>query len=207
MITRLLIIALISGACWLAWLAWLPEQLPVAPVAVEIYVPPSEEDDGSRWRVVTQRMVWKEAVEDLRRRLQRYGLKAELMTRKEEVPLFVFDDARVFTTLAAASQACLAWRRRGIECDPQKQDQRYKLAIGRYYIPEYARKHEQKLQQSGLAYTLDERTIRIPVMRFIFPAMPHKQAQAVWQQLRQMGVTQPVLMRQQDFERMYAAKQ
>ncbi len=204
MIRRLLVVLLVTLLSWLAWSAWIPDPPPEEPVAVEIYVQPPPSDAHARWRVLTHRMVWKQAVADLQRTLRHAGLRPSLLRRREAVELFVFDDARKFSSRKAAMDACAAWRAHGVECDVQRLDSRlFILAVGRFYIPEFARQHERKLQDSGLPYRVTQRTVRIPTMRFVFPPMPRQQAEALWRKLRSMGLGQPVMLEEEAYRELY----
>jgi len=202
---RILVLALIIALAWSAWHAWVPPYPPPAPAAVDVYIDPPQPTANTLWRITTHRMVWKQGVQDLRRKLAAAGLHPQLLSRKEDVELYAFDDARTFTSMAQAQQAQVEWHRRGIDdVDIEViKPGNYSIALGRYYIMEFAQQTEKRLRHTGLPYQQNRRAMRIPAMRFIFPAMLRPQADTLWKKLQNLGVSQPVIMQDDEFQRRF----
>lgn len=202
---NMLVIALLATLSWATWTVWVtPKQTPF-PAAVDVYITAPPRATDGLWRVLTHRMVWQQAVHDLQKKLLAVGLKPRLIKRKERVKLYVFDDTRSFTSLPLAQAALAAWNRHGIR-DVNiivMKGGTYRLGLGRYYIMEYARNTEQRLQRSGLPYTRDKRVVRIPAMRFVFAPMLRPQADILWKKLQALGMSQPVIMRDEEFNQRY----
>jgi|UPI00035EE5AC hypothetical protein len=203
---RVLVLALLVLLAWSAWHAWVPPYPPPVPAAVDVYIEPPQPTANTLWRITTHRMVWKQGVEDLRRKLAAAGLFPQLLSRKEDVELYVFDDQRTFNSLAQAQQAQAEWHRRGIDdVDIERtKPGSYSIGLGRYYIMEFAQRNEKRLRHTGLPYQRSRRIIRIPAMRFIFPAMLRPQADALWKKLKNLGVSQPVIMQEDEFQRRFS---
>jgi len=200
----MLVMLLLATLSWATWIVWVPPQQAPAPAAVDVYITPPPADTDGLWRVLTHRMVWQQGVRDLRRKLTAIGLSPHLMTRKERVALYVFDDARTFTTLAGARAAQAAWQQHGInDVDVMVKKEGYGLGLGRYYIMEFAQKTEQRLRNSGLPYQRDQRKVMIPAMRFVFAPMPRAEANALWQKLQSLGMSKPIMIKDEAFKRRY----
>ncbi len=201
---RLLVMLLLATLSWATWLVWLPPKQARMPAAVDVYITPPPVANDGLWRVLTHRMVWQQGVHDLQRKLTAMGLSPQLMTRKERVALYVFDDARTFTSLAAARAAQAAWQRHGInDVDVVVKKESYGLGLGRYYIMEFAQNTEQRLRSSGLPYKRDQRKVFIPAMRFVFAPMSHSEANVLWQKLQALGLSQPIMIKDKEFKRRY----
>jgi len=203
---NLLVVMFLITLSWVTWKVWVPALPPPTPAAVDVYVTPPPYASNKLWQVLTHRMVWKQGVNDLQRKLSTLGLSPKLMVRKERVELYVFNDARTFHSLRDVKNALAAWHQRGIkdvDIIVLKQEHAYTLALGRYYIMEYAQKTERQLQQSGLPYTQSRRTLNIPAMRFVFPPMSRSQANILWGKLQNLGLSQPVMIQADEFQRRY----
>ncbi|MDQ6978683.1 MAG: hypothetical protein Q9M09_00730 [Mariprofundaceae bacterium] len=202
---RLLVIALIIGLAWSAWHVWVPPYPPPVPAAVDVYIEPPQPTASTLWRITTHRMVWKQGVTDLRRQLAAAGFHPQLLQRKEDVELYAFDDKRTFKSIAQAQQAQAEWNRRGVnDVDIEVlKPGRYHISLGRYYIMEFAQQNEKKLSHTGLPYQQTRRVIRIPAMRFVFPAMLRPEADTLWKKLQNLGVSQPLIMQDDEFQRRF----
>ncbi|MDQ6975146.1 MAG: hypothetical protein Q9M22_01125 [Mariprofundaceae bacterium] len=201
---HLLVSLLLIALSWATWMVWVSPQQAPTPAAVDVYItaPPASTD--GLWRVLTHRMVWKQGVHDLQRKLASIGLTPQLITRKERVKLYTFDDARTFISVASARGAQAAWQQHGImDVDVVVKNSGYGLGLGRYYIMEFARNTEQRLRRSGLPYKRDKRVVRIPAMRFVFPPMSRPKADTLWQKLQALGVGKPIIIRDEEFKRRY----
>jgi len=212
MIKRLPIILIL---CLLAVLAWLMWQKPaVAPVqrAVRTALPVQPERAGvtdekpESWRVVTRRLVSRASVHTLRYRLQQMGLTPVELSGVEEVTLHAFDDAALYKTRQAASIAAEAWKAKNIDVNVIKVDDTlYMLGLGRLYQEKYAELMQQTLEQTGMLYRYQRRSVPVPTWRFTFPSGDHASAQHLWKQLEDTGVLMPVLMSESRFQSLYGA--
>ncbi|RME87569.1 MAG: hypothetical protein D6771_00295 [Zetaproteobacteria bacterium] len=194
----------------LAWLAWHP---PAPPEPSEIFVPlppPLRADaDRSRhlWRVVTQRIVWKAAADALRARLAEIE-KPQTIVRREEVLVHAFDDPRSFTSFADAIRAQNEWRALGVEATVVKIDDEqapYRVALGRFYLAAYAEQMQARLLKLGRPFAYERRTIKLRTWRFTFPPLPRREAEALWRRVKALGVADPILIREDRFQKMFGA--
>lgn len=200
----LFVSALILALASIAWMIWVPSTQAPSPAAVDLYVTPPAIDDNVAWRVVTHRMVWKKGVEDLQKKLRSSKLEPKLLTRREDVDLHAFDDARIFPDRQQAQQAQRVWKQHGFAIDLQAlAGGKFRIGLGRFYIMEYARTMEQQLIASELPYQYEKRTIKIPTMRFYFAPMLRPQAEILWKTLQSLGIGQPVIMQASEFNRRY----
>ena len=191
----------IAILAWLAWLAWFPPQSTVKQADVQVWLP-ERPDLGAReaekWRVFTRRMVWSKAVDTFRQRLKEKHIEALVLKRKEEVMLHVFDDPRVFNTFAEAAKAKKEWRIGSVDI-LKRDDGKFYLGLGRFYLTAYAEQREQRLNKTGKPYKYEQRRKVIPTYRFIFPPLPEKEAEILWKQIQEMGAVDPVMMTENEF--------
>jgi len=202
-----LFVGLMMLVAWLAWNpAWvMPEHQTKSSAKVIITVPVTAEDEAEvLWRVITRRMVWKKGFEDMHERVMGNGLSPAVMMHEEPVELHAFDDVRLFDDFAEANRAKTVWLNKGFEADVlQTGDSLYRIGLGRFYLDEYAEELEQKLKQAQEAYRYERRTVVIPSYRLVFPALHKRDAQTVWNRLREMGVASPILMPAKEYDRLY----
>ncbi len=213
---------------WLAWLAWQPPTPAPPPLQVRAPIPepvpepapeqlPNEASAAGQqpdrakrpatprlWRVVTHRFVWKQAARELHKQLADAGLPVRVIARKEDVELHAFDDARLFTRRADAVKARQAWKNKGFEASLIRPDEaHFGVALGRLYLAAYARQLQARLAASGMRYRYERRLVHIPTWRFTFPPTPKPAAEKLWNRLQQMGVADPVLMPERQFQSLY----
>lgn len=212
---RAFLLLLLGG---LAWIAWQPPQLPVPSGKVVGSLPaPPAADSGSgppaitsqaQWRVITRRIVWKQAVRTLRQRLRENGLTPIILHRREPVALHAFDDGRIFPDYQSAVKAKEQWKKRGIEADVVKTSVEvgkniYLVSLGRFYLTEYAEQMQNRLRRIGKPYRYERRNVEIPAWRFTFPPMSKPEAERLWKRLQDLGVATPSLMPEEEFLKAY----
>jgi len=191
---------------WLAWTSWQsPRVIPEAQ-KIRASIPESVETVPTLWRVVTRRMVWKKAAEAMHARLEETGLPVITIGRKEEVELHAFDDVRIFIKRDEAVRAKKAWEKRGFEASIIKPDARFGVALGRLYLAAYAKQLQSRLRKSGMKYRYERRKVNIPTWRFTFPAASHAEAEKLWQRIQSLGVAEPSLMPEKQFQTLYNKK-
>lgn len=204
--TRLLPkIAIAIALAWLAWASWQvpPTSAPPREIRLPLPVANSGDTDQAKWRVVTRKMVWQKAAQSLQQRLQEAGFMVTPITRRETVELHAFDDPRTFTAHEQAAAAEAAWRKKGIEAEIIKYSDHYGVALGRFFLPEYAEARRQLLEKSGKRYSYAKRTVEIPVYRFTFPAAKKDTAEKLWKHLQDIGIADPALIREDRFDSLY----
>jgi hypothetical protein len=195
----------------LVWFAWNPPIAQTSINSVSIPIPNIKPLDAGPWRVITRRMVWKQGVDDMEERLLDAGLKPEIIQKREPTELHAFDDPRIFQSFGEASKVKAMWNKLGIDADVlnhlTKDDKPvFKVGLGRFYLIEYAQRMQEKLKKTKLPYIYEQRTVTIPGYRFVFPAMSKDEAEILWKRLQDMGVGDPVVIQQQEFEKLYANK-
>lgn len=198
----------VAIAIALAWLAWASWQMPPAPTSLRevrqpLPVANSDDADQAKWRVVTRKIVWKQAAQSLQQRLQKAGFMVTPVTRRETVELHAFDDPRTFTSLQKADATEAAWKKKGIDAQVIKYDNHYGVALGRFFLPEYAEARRQLLEKSGEKYSYAKRTVEIPVYRFTFPTAQKDTAEKLWKHLQDIGIADPALIREDRFNALY----
>lgn len=199
----------VSLALVFALVAWNPGWVDVpdsetSSSTVMVVIPGFSNEEEPQWRVITRRMVWKKGFDDLLARLKDKELSPSVIAREEPVELHAYDDVHLFHSFGEANQAKQEWKSKGFEADVlETGDGLYRVGLGRYYLNEYAEELEQRLKQKDLPYRYQRRTLVIPSYRLVFPVMPKKQAQQLWKQLRNLGVSNPILMPAKEFDRLY----
>ncbi|MDX8388090.1 MAG: hypothetical protein R8M46_06105 [Ghiorsea sp.] len=194
---------------WVTWNVWFPPETITEQADVRAWLPERPDMGASeqeKWRVFTRRMVWDQAVEGFKKRLAEKNIEAIVLKRKESVMLHVFDDPRVFKSLKNAEKAKKDW---GIkEVDVLKRgDGTYLVGLGRFYLTAYAEQREDRLQKTGKKFVYKQRTKVIPTYRFIFPALPEKEAEMLWKNIQDMGAVDPVMMSENEFNAMFVGSQ
>ncbi|RME38038.1 MAG: hypothetical protein D6794_06000, partial [Deltaproteobacteria bacterium] len=97
-----------------------------------------------------------------------------------------------------------AWEQKGFEASLIRPDEtHYGIALGRLYLAAYARQLQEKLTTSDMRYRYERRLVHIPTWRFTFPPAPEPEAEALWQRIQAMGVADPVLMPESEFQSLY----
>jgi len=199
-ITSFILLVLLT---WLAWTSWQPPAVIPDTQPVSLAIPEPLDAAPTLWRVVTRRMVWKEAAEAMYKRLKEAGLRVTSVTRKEKIDLHAFDDARTFVQRKDATQARKKWEKRGFEADVIHQDDHFGVGLGRFFLAAYARQMQKKLKKNGMKYSYERRMVNIPTWRFTFPAASHAKARKLWQRIQALGVADPSLMPEKQFESLF----
>ena len=205
-------LVILAGSAGAAWLAWNPPAIQNTSSAVYMAMPDTPAVTTGPWRVMTRRMVSKQAVSGMRARLAEQGFHgAQLIQKREPVELHAFDDPRIFETQSQASKVKAEWRALGIEADVlhhlSKDDKPvFKVGLGRFYMSEYAEAMQTQLKKSHKPYSYERRTVNIPSYHFVFPPMSKTEAKALWTRLQAMGAADPVIIQQSEFEAVYANK-
>ena len=193
-------------AAWLAWQAWQPPVAPPAQLSVKGSLPQKIGAGPEMWRIVTKRMVWKEAIASLRDRLYREGFETQLIVKKEPIELHAFDDPGIFKTQAAAEKVKTVWRKRKIDAEVLKREITYIVGLGRFFLTSYAEQMQERLKRIGKPYRYERRTVIIPAYRFVFNPMEKDKATKSWQKLQNLGIAEPVMMRESEFQKLYGKK-
>lgn len=202
LILKLLALLILSGV---AWTSWQIPQMQGPKRDVRMSIPLFGGSEGGKWRVVTRKLVWKQAAQSMQKRLEQDGFKVTPITRRETVELYAFDDPRTFATRKQAALAESTWRKKGIGADVIKYDNSFGVALGRFFMPEHAEKRRQALEKSGGKYSYEQRTIEIPVYRFTFPAAKRSTAEKLWKHLQELGIADPALIREDRFTALYGS--
>jgi len=203
---NILIFCLLALLVWFLWQK--PAGSPEQPV-VRIAVPHTEragtaDETVTLWRVVTRRLVSRASVNTLSYRLQQMGLTPIEIRTQEEVTLHAFDDAAEYKSWKEASAATERWKEKGVDVNVIKvDDTQYMLGLGRLYQEKYALLLQQKLQQTGILYRYQRRSVAVPAWRFTFDATDRGRAEILWKQLEETGVMMPVFMPESRFQMQY----
>ncbi|MFC1567848.1 hypothetical protein ACFL3K_01440 [Pseudomonadota bacterium] len=200
---QILVAVALLLAVWLAWQAWQPPMVGQPGLAVRTALPKVENAGPKLWRIVTKRMVWKQAIASMRDRLYKEGFETELLVKREPVEVHAFDDPRSFKTLAEAEKVKAQWRKKKIDAEALFREVTYGVALGRFYITSYAEQMQARLKIIGLPYVYERRTVIVPAYRFIFAPMEKKQAEKSWRQVKNLGIAEPSMMKESEFQRLY----
>ena len=73
-------------------------------------------------------------------------------------------------------------------------DHGFGVSLGRYFMPEYAKRMEKTLNDAGRPYQYARRQMKIDVYRFTFPPANQQEAETLWRQVQATGLADPVLM-------------
>jgi len=188
---------------WLAWTSWQPPDITPNMQKIRATAPEQIDTAPVLWRVVTRRMVWKKAAEAMDQRLEKTGLRVIPIGRREEIELHAFDDVRTFAKRKDAARAKKAWEKRGFEASIIKPDDRFGVALGRLYLAAYAKQLQSRLRKSGMKYRYERRMVNIPTWRFTFPPATHAKAEKLWQRIQSLGVAEPSLMPERQFQALF----
>lgn len=198
-------------AAILAWQAWHAPWIAPDIQTVTFAIPNIEPLDSGQWRVVTRRMVWKKAVDDMQRQLHELDYPLRLIRKKEPVELHAFDDIRLFATKKEAYAAKAWWKKKHIDANvvdtsTNEDAPVYRVELGRYYLSAYAKDAQKKLEKAGKPYRYEKRQVLIPSYRFAFPVMTKSEAEILWRRLQNMGIADPVMMQASKFDALYPQK-
>jgi len=205
---RLLIWLAISASMAFTWLAWNPPSLQNRLTRIHIPIPETVSLNSGPWRVVTRRMISKQAVHGMQTRLLEAGLHPSIVQKREPVELHAFDDPNIFIKQSEAEKVKAKWRAMGVDADVlhhlTKDDKKaFKVGLGRFYMSEYAEAMQEQLKKSKQPYNYERRMVNIPSYHFIFPAMTKGEAEILWKRLQNIGLADPVIIQQSEFERLY----
>ena len=195
----------VLGLAWLTWNAWFPPATISQQADVKAWLPEPPDlgaKEAEKWRVFTRRMVWKQGVDDFEKRLKEKGMEALVLERKEEVMLHVFDDPRTFDTFAKAAKARKEWTIGSVDI-LKRNDGKFYLGLGRFYLTAYAEKREKVLNKTKKTYSYAQHRKVIPTYRFIFSPLPEKEAEILWKSIQDMGAVDPVMMTENEFNAMF----
>jgi len=199
MLKNIVSMALLALLTWLAWTSWKPLENGSEGQQIRAAIPDRPDAEPRLWRVVTRRMVWKEAAESMQRRLRKSGLHVIAIPRRETVALHAFDDIRSFTGKKAAGRAKRNWESHGFEASIITSGDRFGISLGRIYLDAYAKELRDQLIKSGRKYRYDRHMVNIRTWRFTFPAGTHQQAEKLWRRVQGLGVANPAMMPEEEF--------
>jgi|GEM_PF-3356277 len=193
-------LALVGGAAWLAWIAWQPERAADPLPAVRSSLP----EEQQLWRVVTRKIVWPQGASVLYMQLAGNGVQPLVRSRREPVEMFNFNDPRSIKEHAFAMKVVDAWKEKGVEATLLRNEQgEFTVALGRFFLPEYAEKMNATLTASGKPFVFEKKLTDMPVYFFTWPATSKKEAELLWQKVQQIGAAQPIMMPEKDFVASY----
>jgi len=197
-----------------ALIVWLKPAVAPTPAKVRIALPTAPDSDMATehiqrktlWRVVTRRVVSKDAINSLTRRLKNMKLEPITIRHQEEVTMHAFDDAEHFPTRQQAWAASKIWRDHNIEVSIiHAQKDIYLIGLGRFYQSNYAEGMQKRLKEIGRAFRYQQRTVPIPTWRFTFPPMQKEAAERLWKKLNNSGVIMPVQIPETQFQALYGS--
>jgi hypothetical protein len=195
---------LVAAAAWLAWQAWQPVPAPAPAPAVRLALPQQSNTPAADWYVVTRRLVWKQAVADMGKRLIEAGLIPIEIHNREPVELHTFDDPDSFKSQRAAEKRKAIWRKAGVgEAEVLRRGDEFIVGLGRFYLTAYAEQMQNRLKRLGKPYKYERRNIVIPAFRFGFGPMDEDEAKQTWKKLQDMGLADPVVLPAPRFVEMY----
>jgi len=206
---RIALILLLGAAAILIWQK--PASAPT-PAAVRVTLPTTptsqdglgNSDTDALWRVLTRRVVSKDAIGSLTRRLKSMGLEAITIEHQEEVTMHAFDDAQFYKTHKEAWLASKIWRDQGIEISIiEAQKDIFLIGLGRFHQENYALGMQKRLKTVGKKFRYQQRTVPIPTWRFTFPPMQKADAEKLWLKLNNSGVMMPIQMPEPRFQELY----
>lgn len=220
---RLILTAVLAGLTWLSWQPPLPAPAPpVARASLPFHPAATARQDGisehrpetlaqsqsahqqSLWRVVTRRVISKEGINALEKRLAAMQLKPLIIQRREDLTMHAFDDAELFHSKEQARAAASFWQKHGIESSVMKAAAgTFMVGLGRFYQVKYAESTQKQLDSTGRKYRYQKRTVPIPVKRYTFPPTDKPAAEALWKKLNITGVIMPVLIPENRFQELY----
>ncbi|MCF7822254.1 MAG: hypothetical protein K9M17_07440, partial [Mariprofundaceae bacterium] len=186
--------------------AWQPPVVSQPGLTVRSALPEVENAGPELWRIVTKRMVWKQAIASMRDRLYKEGFETQLIVKREPVEVHAFDDPRSFKTLAEAEKVKAEWQERKIDAEALFREETYGVALGRFYITSYAEQMQERLKIIGHPYLYERRTIIVPAYRFVFEPMQKEQAEKSWIQVKNLGIAEPSMMKESEFQRLYGTQ-
>jgi len=206
---RLILIACIVAVGALLWLSW-QKPLRTTPALTLQHALPDEQRTSKadparqRWRVLTHRVLSKEGIAALKKRLEAMGLHPVAIRSMEDVTMHAFDDAVIFKTSRKAHRAEKIWRKHKIETHLIRVEKGiYLLSLGRLYQVRYAELLEKDLDRVGRKYRYQKRLVPIPVVRFTFAPSDKPEAEQLWKRLNDAGVMMPSLMPENRFNERY----
>jgi len=213
----------LAGLTWLSWQSPLsapapsPAQATLPPYPVETgdsNLPsgdqpktPVQSEPGIQqplWRVVTRRVISKEGIAALEKRLAAMHLEPLSIQRREDLTMHVFDDAKLFQSSKQAHAAAIFWQKHDIETTVIKTGEGvYLIGLGRFYQTKYAESMQKQLDSTGRKFRYQQRTVPIPVKRFTFPPTDKVTAEVLWKRLNTTGIIMPVLIPENRFQALY----
>jgi len=203
---RFIIISLlIAIAAFAAWAGWQPPQPPPPQKPVRSSFEAAE-TAHERWMVLTRPIVWKKAADSLRLRLEEGGFEPIVILRREKVSLHAFDDEREFSQREDAAKSMMEWNKLKVDATITTVDDGFGISLGRFFMPEYAKRMEETLNDSGKPYQYARRQMEIDVFRFTFPPSSQQEAETLWRQVQATGLADPVLMTRKRLKSMFNGK-
>jgi len=188
---------------WLAWVFWQPPLMLVGSAPVMRHMPDRPGESSELWRVVTRRMIVPKAAEEMGRGLRQRGFSAIPIAHQEQVELHAFDDPRRFDKREDAVLARDVWRKAGFDAELIRPDEQFGVALGRLYLVAYAQQLQRRLEQAQRPYSYHRKQLDIPTWRYTFAPATYAEAGDLWARVQEMGVADPVLMRESRFRAMF----
>lgn len=204
MLKKLVSLLLLGLLAWSGWLAWqVPAAAPQASPPLLRYLPDRPGEEGSLWRVVTHRIIVPTAAGELGRLMRQRGLPAIRFEHMEQAELHAFDDPRRFADREEAVAVRNDWRKAGFDAELIRLDEHFGVALGRMYMVAYAQQLQHRLEGTGRPYTYERRGLDIRTWRFTFAPASYAEVRALWVKVQEMGMADPVLMRESRFRAMF----
>jgi len=156
------------------------------------------------WRIVTRRVISKDGLHALTKRLNEMNLKAIKIERREEVTMHAFDDNELFKNRNLANIAAKYWESHNISTNVIRARKGvYLLSLGRFYQSAYATAMQKKLKNLNREHRYQQRIISIPTWRFTFKADSKTNSENLWRRLNRIGTITPVIMSEKSFQAHY----
>lgn len=117
--------------------------------------------------------------------------------------MHAFDDATLYQDYQSAAKAAAKWRKLGFDANVIKAPTAYLVGLGRFFITSYAEQMQERLKRAGKEYRYQRRMVEIPTFRFTFAPTTHAEADALWQQVQNLGIADPTLMPESRYQQMF----
>jgi len=203
MLRQIISVLALGLLLWVGWLVWQPPAATHASSAPVKALPERPGDATELWRVITRRMIVSKSAEAMGKSMLRRGLPAISLVQEEDVELHAFDDPKTFEVRKDAVRARNAWRKAGFEAELIRPDGRFGVALGRLYLEAYAQALQRRLEKAKRPYSYERRQLHVATFRFTFDPAPYAEAREMWARVQELGVADPVLMRESRYRQMF----
>ena len=204
MLRRIISVLALGLLLWVGWIVWQPPAAIHASRAAVQVLPERPGDAAELWQVVTRRMIVSKSAKAMGKSMLQRDLPALSLVQEEDVELHAFDDPQTFKVRNDAVRARNVWRKAGFDAELIRPDGQFGVALGRLYLEAYAQALQRRLEKAKRPYTYQRRQLHIPTFRFTFAPAPYAEARELWAKVQELGVADPVLMRESRYHQMFA---